>query len=185
MNRIACTLPLPREQAGALVAGDKVSLSGVLYTARDAAHKRFANLLDRGEALPFPIEGACIYYAGPAPAKDGQVIGSAGPTTSGRMDAYTPRLLDLGLRCMIGKGERSEAVIAAMKKTGAVYFAALGGAGALLASRITSVETAAFPDLGTEAVRRLTVRDFPAVVAIDSRGGNLYKLGPERYLKPS
>ncbi|MDR0708151.1 MAG: Fe-S-containing hydro-lyase [Treponema sp.] len=185
MNRIACTLPLSREQTGALVAGDRASLSGILYTARDAAHKRFANLLDQGDALPFPIEGACIYYAGPAPAKDGQIIGSAGPTTSGRMDAYTPRLLDLGLRCMIGKGNRSEAVIAAMKKAGAVYFAALGGAGALLASRIMSAETAAFPDLGTEAVRRLTVRDFPVIVAIDSRGGNLYTLGPERYLKPS
>ncbi|MDR1073809.1 MAG: Fe-S-containing hydro-lyase [Treponema sp.] len=184
MNQ-ACTLPLSREQAAALAAGDRVSLSGVLYTARDAAHKRFANLLDRGEALPFPIEGACIYYAGPAPAKDGQVIGSAGPTTSCRMDAYTPRLLKLGLRCMIGKGDRSEAVITAMKKAGAVYFAALGGAGALLASRITSSEMAAFPDLGTEAVRRLTVSGFPVVVAIDSSGGNLYKLGPERYLKPS
>ncbi|MDR1218455.1 MAG: Fe-S-containing hydro-lyase [Treponema sp.] len=185
MNHIACTLPLSREQTAALAAGDRVSLSGILYTARDAAHKRFANLLDRGEALPFPIEGACIYYAGPAPAKDGQVIGSAGPTTSCRMDAYTPRLLELGLRCMIGKGDRSQAVTTAMKKAGAVYFAALGGAGALLASRITSSEVAAFPDLGTEAVRRLTVSGFPVVVAIDSRGGNLYKLGPERYLKPS
>ncbi|MDR0558458.1 MAG: Fe-S-containing hydro-lyase [Treponema sp.] len=185
MNHRACTLPLSREQAVALAAGDRASLSGVLYTARDAAHKRFANLLDQREALPFPIEGACIYYTGPAPAKDGQIIGSAGPTTSCRMDAYTPRLLELGLRCMIGKGDRSEAVITAMKKAGAVYFAALGGAGALLASRITSSEVAAFPDLGTEAVRRLTVRDFPVVVAIDSRGGNLYTLGPERYVNLS
>lgn len=182
VNRgVACTLPLSRAQASALTAGDMVLLSGVLYTARDAAHKRFMALLDRGEALPFPLEGACIYYAGPAPARDGQIIGSAGPTTSYRMDAYTPRLLELGLRCMIGKGDRSDAVTAAMKKVSAVYFAALGGAGALLASRVTSSETIAFPDLGAEAVRRLTVHDFPAVTAIDGRGNNLYTLGPERY----
>jgi fumarate hydratase subunit beta len=159
-----------------------VLLSGILYTARDAAHKRFMALLERGEALPFPLEGACIYYTGPTPAQDGRIIGSAGPTTSYRMDAYTPRLLELGLRCMIGKGDRSNVVTVAMKKASAVYFAALGGTGALLASRITSSETIAFPDLGTEAVRRLTVHNFPAVTAIDSRGGNLYTLGPERYM---
>jgi fumarate hydratase subunit beta len=138
-------------------------------------------LLDRREALPFPLEGACIYYTGPTPAKDGLIIGSAGPTTSYRMDAYTPRLLELGLRCMIGKGNRSQDVQAAMQHAGAVYFAALGGAGALLASHVLSSEVIAFPDLGAEAVRRLTVRDFPVITAIDAAGGNLYALGPERY----
>jgi fumarate hydratase subunit beta len=177
------TLPLSSEEAGTLAAGDNILLSGILYTARDAAHKQLINLLDKGEPLPFSVEDACIYYTGPTPAKPGRVTGSAGPTTSYRMDAYTPRLLELGLRCMIGKGERSETVVNAMKKAGAVYVGALGGAGALLASRIKSSEVVAFPDLGTEAVRRLEVENFPAIVVIDAQGNNLYKLGPERYLR--
>jgi fumarate hydratase subunit beta len=177
------TLPLAREKAADLVAGDTVLLSGVLYTARDAAHKRFVEILDRGEALPFPIEEACLYYLGPSPAAPGQIIGSAGPTTSYRMDPYTPRLLSLGLRGMIGKGIRSAEVIGAMKKTGAVYFGAIGGAGALLAQRIRLSEIIAFEDLGAEATRRLVVEDFPVTVIIDSRGNNLYETGPAAYLR--
>jgi fumarate hydratase subunit beta len=177
------TLPLTREKAADLEAGDLVSLSGILYTARDAAHQRFVDILDQGGALPFPVEDACLYYAGPSPAAPGQIIGSAGPTTSYRMDPYTPRLLGLGLRGMIGKGERSAAVIAAMKEAGAVYFGAIGGAGALLAERIRACEIIAFEDLGTEALRRLAVEDFPATVIIDSRGNNLYETGPAAYLR--
>jgi fumarate hydratase subunit beta len=177
------TLPLNREQAAALSAGDQVSLSGIVYTARDAAHQRMMELLDAGKPLPFPVEDAVIYYVGPSPAPPGQVIGSAGPTTSYRMDAYTPRLLALGLRGMIGKGRRSAEVIAAMKKAGALYLGALGGAGALLSRRIKAAELIAFPDLGTEAIRRLTVEDFPAVVVIDSRGLNLYETGRADYLR--
>jgi fumarate hydratase subunit beta len=177
------TLPLTGETAAGLEAGDSVILSGVLYTARDAAHKRLLEILDRGGALPFPIEGACLYYAGPSPAAPGQIIGSAGPTTSYRMDPYTPRLLGLGLRGMIGKGKRSAEVIGAMKQAGAVYFGAIGGAGALLARRIRSSEVIAFEDLGPEAVRRLVAEDFPVTVIIDSRGNNLYETGPAAYLR--
>ncbi|MDR0562055.1 MAG: Fe-S-containing hydro-lyase [Spirochaetaceae bacterium] len=177
------TLPLTREKASVLNAGDMVYLSGVIYTARDAAHKRFVELLDAGASLPFPIEDAVIYYVGPTPAAPGQVIGSAGPTTSYRMDAYAPRLLGLGLRGMIGKGKRSAEVASAMLNAGAVYFGAIGGAGALLGDCIKAAEIVAFEDLGTEAVRRLTVADFPAAVIIDSRGENLYLTGRERYLK--
>jgi fumarate hydratase subunit beta len=177
------TLPLDREKTGGLEAGDRVLLSGVLYTARDAAHKRFMEILDQGGSLPFPIEDACLYYVGPSPAAPGQIIGSAGPTTSYRMDPYTPRLLSLGLRGMIGKGKRSAEVIGAMKKAGAVYFGAIGGAGALLAQRIRAGEAIAFEDLGTEAVRRLVVEDFPVTVIIDSRGTNLYETGPAAYLR--
>jgi fumarate hydratase subunit beta len=177
------TLPLTGEQAAGLAAGDAVLLNGALYTARDAAHKRLVELLDRGGALPFPIEDACIYYVGPSPAAPGQIIGSAGPTTSYRMDPYTPRLLSLGLRGMIGKGKRSPEVIAAMQQAGAVYFGAIGGAGALLARRILSSEPIAFEDLGTEAIRRLVVEDFPVTVIIDSRGNNLYETGPAAYLR--
>jgi fumarate hydratase subunit beta len=176
-------LPLTREKTETLRAGDTVYLSGVLYTARDAAHKRLMELLDSGEPLPFPIEDACIYYVGPTPAAPGQVIGSAGPTTSYRMDAYTPRLLALGLRGMIGKGMRSGAVVEAMQQAGAVYFGATGGAGALLADHIKQAELIAFPELGTEAVRRLTVEAFPVTVVIDSKGRNLYRLGREAYLR--
>jgi fumarate hydratase subunit beta len=168
-------LPITREKAAALRAGDRITLSGVLYTARDAAHKRLIELLEAGESLPFPIEDACIYYTGPTPPAPGQVIGSAGPTSSYRMDIFTPRLLEQGLRAMVGKGGRSDEVVAAMKKAGAVYLAALGGAGALLSSCIKESAIIAFPDLGTEAIRRLVVDCFPVTVVIDSRGNNLYK----------
>ena len=175
-------LPLTREKASGLTSGDTVYLTGIIYTARDAAHKRLFELLDRGEPLPFPLEDAVIYYAGPTPAPPGKVIGSAGPTTSYRMDSYAPRLLDLGLRGMIGKGERSPQVIDAMKRAGAVYLGAIGGAGALLAECVEASELVAFDDLGAEAVRRLRVRDFPTVCVIDSGGNNLYRQGREAYL---
>jgi fumarate hydratase subunit beta len=179
------TLPLTREKAAGISAGDQVCLSGVIYTARDAAHKRLIEFLDKGKPLPFPLEDAVIYYAGPTPAAPGQVIGSAGPTTSYRMDAYAPRLLALGLRGMIGKGQRSAEVIEGIKKAGAVYFGALGGAGALLSERIKRAEILAFEDLGTEAVRKLTVENFPVTVVIDSRGNNLYESGRAEYLRRS
>jgi fumarate hydratase subunit beta len=168
-------LPLTRSAAREFRAGDEVLLSGVLYTARDAAHRRFIEALDAGAELPFPLEGATLYYTGPAPAPPGKIIGSAGPTTSYRMDGATPRLLALGLCGMIGKGNRSPAVVDAMKRYGAVYFCAIGGAGVLLAECITGCEEIAFADLGTEAVRRLTVKNFPVIVAIDSEGNNLYE----------
>jgi fumarate hydratase subunit beta len=177
------TLPLSREKAAAITAGDVVYLSGDLYTARDAAHKRLVELLDAGSPLPFPLEDSVIYYTGPTPAAPGRIIGSVGPTTSYRMDAYAPRLLGLGLRGMIGKGKRSAEVIAAMEQAGAVYFAAIGGAGAMIADCVTAAEVIAFEDLGPEAVRRLTVRDFPVVAIIDSRGNNLYVSGPAAYLR--
>jgi fumarate hydratase subunit beta len=176
--KINIELPLSREKAASLEAGDQALLSGVIYTARDAAHRRLIGLLDEGKPLPFPLEDSCIYYTGPTPPPPGRVIGSAGPTTSYRMDAYTPRLLRLGLRGMIGKGMRSKEVISAIRETGAVYFGAIGGAGALLASRIRAVEIIAFEDLGTEAIRRLEVEDFPVTVLIDSRGKNLYEERP-------
>ncbi|MDR2375117.1 MAG: Fe-S-containing hydro-lyase [Treponema sp.] len=176
-------LPLTRKITAPLKAGDRLLLSGLLYTARDAAHKRLDTLLDQGKPLPFPLEDACIYYTGPSPAAPGRPIGSAGPTTSYRMDAWAPRLLMLGLRGMIGKGERSAEVIRAIKWAGAVYLGAIGGAGALLSACITSSETIAFEDLGTEAIRRLTVKDFPVTVVIDSRGENLYRNGRHGYLQ--
>jgi fumarate hydratase subunit beta len=176
-------LPLTREKAAAIAAGDLILLSGVLYVARDAAHQRFMAILDRGGSLPFPIEDACLYYMGPSPAAPGQIIGSAGPTTSSRMDPYTPRLLGLGLRGMIGKGKRSAEVIEAMQRAGAVYFGAIGGAGALLAERIRACEPVAFEDLGAEAALRLVVEDFPVTAIIDSRGNNLYETGPAAYLR--
>ncbi len=172
---IDITTPLNEAQARSLKAGDEVRLRGVVYTARDAAHRRMVEALDRGEALPFPLEGAVIYYVGPSPGRPGQVIGSAGPTTSGRMDAYAPRLIALGLRGMIGKGDRGPAVVEAMRQYGAVYFAATGGAGALLGRCIQSAEIVAYEDLGTEAVRRLTVEDFPALVAIDAAGRSMFQ----------
>ena len=177
------TTPLTKEKVRELHAGDTVLLSGTIYTARDAAHKRMVERLDRGEALPFDIENAVIYYVGPTPAPEGRVIGSAGPTTSGRMDAYAPRLIAEGETGMIGKGFRTDDVVEAMKEHTAVYFAATGGAGALLASRIESAEVIAWEDLGTEAVRRLTVKDFPLTVVIDCEGNNLYLQAPERYRK--
>lgn len=161
------------ERARTLRAGQRVLLSGVAYTSRDAAHKRICEMLDRGEQPPFPLEGAAVYYAGPTPAPAGLPIGSCGPTTSGRMDPYTPRLLDLGLKCMIGKGKRNEEVCRAMERNGAVYLCAIGGAGALAARCITDAEVIAFEDLGCESVKRLMLRDFPLIVAIDCAGGNI------------
>ncbi len=182
MESIRIVTPLTPETARSLVCGDSVLLSGVLYTARDAAHKRLCEAAARGEQLPFDPKGAVVYFVGPAPAKPGQAIGSAGPTTSYRMDAYSPQLIKLGLTGMIGKGKRSDAVVAAMQEYGAVYFGAIGGCGALLGKRVTSAEVIAYPDLGTEAVRRLIVRDLPVTVVIDSNGRNLYTEGRKAYL---
>jgi len=173
--------PLTKETVEQLRAGDLVEINGVIYTARDAAHKRMMELLDEGKALPFDIIESIIYYVGPCPAGPGQVIGSAGPTTSGRMDRYTPRLLELGLAGMIGKGRRSHEVIQAMVKHKAVYFGAIGGAGALLAGCIKSEKVIAFADLGTEAIRELVVEDFPVTVIIDSLGNNLYESEVQKY----
>ena len=158
----------------ALQAGDYVYISGIIYTARDAAHKRMAETLGRGGKLPFSLEGNIIYYMGPSPAREGRVIGSAGPTTASRMDKYTPGFLDMGLKGMIGKGKRSDAVIEGIKKNKAVYFAAIGGAGALLSRSIKNSKVIAYDDLGTEAIRELQVENFPVIVVIDSRGNNLY-----------
>ncbi|MCH5278827.1 MAG: Fe-S-containing hydro-lyase [Christensenellaceae bacterium] len=177
------TLPLTREAAREIRSGDQLLLSGVIYTARDAAHKRLVELVEKGEKLPFDIENATIYYVGPTPAKPGSVIGSAGPTTSYRMDAYSPTLIREGETGMIGKGKRSPEVIEAMKKYGAVYFAAIGGAGALLSSCIKSAEIVAYEDLGAEAVRKLEVTDLPVVAVIDSFGNNLYESGRQEYLQ--
>jgi len=174
--------PLTKEAAASLRAGDTVLLNGTLYTARDAAHARLVQLIDKGEPLPFDIADAIIYYVGPTPAKPGQVIGSAGPTTSYRMDAYAPRLIELGLRGMIGKGKRSAEVIDSMKKHGAVYLGAIGGAAALISKCITGSEIVCYEDLGAEAIRRLTVKDFPATVIIDTQGNNLYEIGVAQYL---
>jgi len=174
MEPIRLETPLTEERARGLEAGARVLVSGVVYAARDAAHKRLVEALDRGEALPVDLRGAVIYYVGPTPGAPGQALGSAGPTTSSRMDAYAPRLIALGLRGMIGKGGRSAAVVEAMKRHGAVYLAATGGAGALLAKRIEAAEVVAYEDLGPEALRRLRVRDFPAIVAIDASGASLY-----------
>ncbi len=168
--------PINKEILHSLKAGDSVLLTGTIYTARDAAHKRMVEAIERGEQLPIDIKDAIIYYAGPAPAKPGYVIGSCGPTTSGRMDAYAPLLISLGQTGMIGKGERSDEVYEAMKKYGCVYFGATGGAGALISKCIKSAETAAYEDLGTEAVRRLYVEDFPLTVIGDTYGNNLYKM---------
>lgn len=168
-------LPLTAQDRKELCAGDYVYLTGEIYTARDAAHKRMIETLDRGEALPLDLDGAILYYMGPSPAREGRVIGSAGPTTSSRMDRYTPRLLELGMKGMIGKGRRSNEVIQSMKEQGAVYFAAIGGAGALLSKCIKKSEVIAYEDLGTEAIRKLYVEDFPVIVAIDANGTDLYE----------
>lgn len=170
-----------REKCTELKAGDSLMLSGTIYTARDAAHKRIFSILDNGGKLPFDLNGAVIYYAGPTPAKKGQVIGSCGPTTSGRMDAFTPRLLSLGLAGMIGKGERNEDVANAIVKNKSVYFCAVGGAGALAAKSVKSCEVIAFEELGCESVKRLEIKDFPVIVAIDCLGGNIFKSGREKY----
>jgi fumarate hydratase subunit beta len=173
--------PLSEADARALKAGDAVLLNGTLYTARDAAHKRLVEALERGEATPFPLEGAVVYYVGPTPPRPGQVIGSAGPTTSGRMDAYAPLLIARGLRGMVGKGQRQQPVKEACARHGAVYFAATGGAGALLARCIKAAEVVAYEDLGTEAIRRLTVEDFPCIVVNDAHGNDLYQSGKDKY----
>lgn len=173
--------PLTRGSLQNLKAGDRVFLSGVIYTGRDAAHQRFVEAIGRGEALPFPLEGTVIFYVGPSPAAPGQVIGAAGPTTSYRMDPYAPELLKRGLLGMIGKGKRNEAVVSAMKEVGAVYFGAVGGAGALLSDCIKEAEVIAYDDLGAEAVRRLRVEKMPLLVIIDSQGHNLYEEGPKRW----
>ena len=164
-----------------LRAGERVLLSGVVYTARDAAHKRIFQLLDEGKPLPFPLEGAVIYYAGPTPGQQGMAVGACGPTTAGRMDRFAPRLLDLGLSAMIGKGERSQEVVDAIARSGACYFAAVGGAGALIARCIQAAEVIAFDDLGCESIKRMTVRDLPLTVAVDSRGSDLFRLGRAEY----
>lgn len=168
-------LPLKETDIKELQAGDSVYLTGVIYTARDAAHKRMQEALDAGKELPIEIEGSVIYYMGPSPAREGKVIGSAGPTTSSRMDRYVPQLLDLGMKGMIGKGKRSQGVIDAMIRNQGVYFAAIGGAGALLSKCIKKAEVVAYADLGTEAIRKLYVEDFPVIVAIDAKGIDLYQ----------
>lgn len=176
------TTPVTREDLAPLRAGDTVLLSGTVYTARDAAHQRMMELLDKGERLPFPVEGSALYYVGPTPERPGEVIGSAGPTTSGRMDAYSPRLLDLGQAIMIGKGARNQAVKDAVVRNSAVYLAALGGAGALMAASVKELEIICWEDLGCEAVRKLEVENFPLTVILDSQGGDLYQSGPAAYL---
>ena len=179
---IRITAPLSREAARTLRAGDSCLISGVIYTARDAAHKRLCELAAEGKELPLDVKDAIIYFVGPTPAKPGQAIGSAGPTTSYRMDAYSPTLISLGLTGMIGKGKRGPEVVAAMKDHGAVYFGAIGGCGALLSKCIKKAEVIAYEDLGAEAIRRLKVEDFPAIVIIDSEGNNLYESGRAAYL---
>lgn len=176
------TTPLTSAQAQQLKSGDTVLLSGTIYTARDAAHKRLCEALERGETLPLNLQNTVIYYAGPTPARPGEVIGSCGPTTSGRMDAYAPTLMRQGVIGMIGKGARSAQVVEAMKECGAVYFAAIGGAGAVMASCVKQAEVVCYDDLGSEAVRRLTVENMPLTVIIDSEGRNLYEDGPAQYL---
>jgi len=173
--------PLTDESVAGLRAGDRVLISGYLYTARDAAHKKMTELIDKGEKLPFDIKGQIIYFVGPAPARPGQVINSAGPTTSGRMNAYSPKMIAAGLKGMVGKGEMGAGVVEALKKHKAVYMVAVGGAGALIAEKIKEVELIAYEELGAEAVRRLKVEDFPAIVAQDCYGDNIYVAGVKKY----
>ncbi len=175
--------PLEKEIVKTLRAGDYVYITGTIYTARDAAHKRMDETLREGKELPVPLKDEIVYYMGPSPARDGRVIGSAGPTTASRMDKYTPKLLDLGLSGMIGKGKRSKEVIDAIIRNQSVYFAAVGGAGALLSKCIQESEVVAYDDLGTEAIRRLTVKNFPVIVVIDCEGNNLYETAIEQYKK--
>ena len=182
MNR-TIQVPLSEEDINTLKAGDYVYLSGIIYTARDAAHKRMYESMHKGEALPIELNGNVLYYLGPSPAREGQVIGSAGPTTSSRMDKYTPEMLDKGLKGMVGKGKRSPAVIEAMQENTCVYFAAVGGAGALLSKCIKKAEVVAYEDLGTEAIRKLEVENLPAIVVIDQAGNNLYETAVEDYKK--
>lgn len=182
-NKIHITTPLTDEIISNLKSGDEVLISGTIYTARDAAHKKLVDSINSGDSLPFDIKNAIIYYVGPSPKKPGDVIGSAGPTTSYRMDAYTPTLLDLGLKGMIGKGSRNKNVVESIKKNHAVYFAAIGGAGALISSTIKSSEVIAYEELGPEAVHKLTVENFPAIVVLDSNGNDLYIIEREKYKK--
>ena len=177
------TTPLTREKIRELKSGESVYITGTIYTARDAAHKRLCELVAQGKELPMEIKDAIIYFVGPTPAKPGQAIGSAGPTTSYRMDAYSPTLISIGQTGMIGKGKRSPEVIAAMKEHGAVYFGAIGGCGALLSKCIKNAEIVAYEDLGAEAIRKLEVEEFPVVVIIDSEGNNLYETGRKAYLE--
>ncbi len=173
--------PLQKAEIEGLQAGDRVLISGVIYTARDAAHRRLVSLIEAGEDLPFDIRGQVLYYTGPSPTPPGKVIGSAGPTTSCRMDPYTPRLLDAGLKGMIGKGPRSQRVIDSMIKNRAVYFAAIGGAAVVIARTIREVKIIAYPELGPEAICELKVENFPAIVAIDTNGNDLFKIEPQKY----
>ena len=177
------TAPISGDVADGLLAGDFVYISGTIYSARDAAHKRMYEALQKGETIPIELEHNVIYYMGPSPAREGRVIGSAGPTTASRMDKYTPFLLNLGLKGMIGKGKRSDAVREAIVENGAVYFAAVGGAGALLSKCIVNSKVIAYEDLGTEAIRKLEVKNFPVIVVIDSEGNNLYETAIESYKK--
>lgn len=176
-------LPLREEEVRMLKIGEEVLLNGIMYGARDAAHKKMIETIEKGENLPVDLAGQTIYYVGPCPARPGAVIGSAGPTTSGRMDAYTPKLLELGLKGMVGKGQRSQGVREAMEKNEAVYLGAVGGAGALLAQRIKEAKVVAYPELGPEALWSFYVEDFPALVIIDSQGNNLYEEGPKAYMR--
>ncbi len=180
---IRLTTPLKSEDVDKLRIGDRVLLNGIVYTARDAAHKRLIQLIEAGEPLPFDVEGQVIYYVGPSPAKPGQAVGAAGPTTSYRMDAYAPTLIERGLKGMIGKGKRNDAVKDAMQSHKAVYFAAIGGAGALMAKSILSAEVIAYPELGPEAIRKLEVTNFPVIVANDAHGGDLYEEGAKAYAR--
>ncbi|PKM51082.1 MAG: fumarate hydratase [Firmicutes bacterium HGW-Firmicutes-7] len=178
---IKLTTPLTKEKVENLKSGDKVLITGVIYTLRDAGHKKMIEQINNGETLPIDMKDNIIYYVGPSPARPGQIIGSAGPTTSYRMDDYTPTLLDLGLKGMIGKGERNESVILSMKKNTSVYFAAVGGAAALISNTIKSCEIIAYEELGTESLKKLEVENFPVIVVIDCRGNNLYKTEREKY----
>ena len=180
MNKII-QAPIRKEEIKNLNAGDYVYINGKIYTARDAAHKRMDDTLTRGEKLPLDIKNQMIYYMGPSPAREGRIIGSAGPTTASRMDKYAPRLLDLGLGAMIGKGKRSKEVLDAIVRNGSIYFAAVGGAGALLSKCIQKSEVIAYDDLGTEAIRKLEVKDFPVIVVVDAEGNNLYETAIEEY----
>ena len=177
------SFPADKAELSKLRAGDKLTVSGTIYTARDAAHKRIFEALDSGASLPYDIRDAIIYYAGPTPAQPGMAVGSCGPTTAGRMDSFAPRLLDLGLAAMIGKGDRSDAVVDAIARNGAVYFAAVGGAGALIAKHITEATVVGYEDLGCESAKQMQVENLPLIVAIDSTGANLYKTGRLAYQK--
>jgi len=184
-QKVIFEAPFTNEKIKSLKAGDMVYISGTIYTGRDAAHKRLFEMIEKGEEMPFDFEGQAIYYAGPCPAKPGKPIGSVGPTTAGRMDAYSPLLIEHGLKVMIGKGSRSEEVVEALKKHTGVYFAAIGGAAALMARCVESAEVIAFEELGTEAIRKLKVNQLPVIVAIDSNGNDSYEIGRKRYeIKP-